>query len=199
MNRERWRGRDGSTSHSRIRRCPRQAALHGSAQATRPKMECPQRHRASTHHLTQWRVIGLYGAQWRRRRRRCREECVLWDDRPTGSSKTQSPPTPPMSAPGALARRLWGVASVNHMPATSPRDQSTPNKMARHRTLRRAVASATAKMPRRLCILGLTDQKCRDAKCATPPMSAPGGLARRFWGNASADGMPATSSRSINA
>ena len=36
--------------------------------------------------------------------------------------------------------------------------------MARHRSLRRAVASASAKMPRRLCILGLTDRKFRDAE-----------------------------------
>jgi len=28
--------------------------------------------------LTQWRVTSLCGAQWRRRRRRCREGCVLW-------------------------------------------------------------------------------------------------------------------------
>jgi len=30
-------------------------------------MECPQRHRATSHHLTQWRVTELYGVQWRRR------------------------------------------------------------------------------------------------------------------------------------
>ena len=79
---------------------------------------------------------------------------------------TQNAPTPPMSAPGGLARRFWGNASANEMPATLSRDQSSPNNMARHRTLRRAMASASAKMPRRMCLLGLTDWKLRDAECA---------------------------------
>ncbi len=39
------------------------------------------------------------------------------------------------------------------MPATSLRKHSPPDTTARHRTLRRAMASASAKMPRRLCIL----------------------------------------------
>jgi len=65
----------------RHRLCRRQAALNGASGAPRPEMECLQRHCATNHHLTQWRVTGLYGAQWRRRRRRCREECVLWADR----------------------------------------------------------------------------------------------------------------------
>jgi len=107
-------------------------------------------------------------------------------------------PRTPMSAPGGLARRFWGTASANGMPATSSRDQSLPNNTAPHRTLRRAMASASAKMPRRLCLLGLTDLKTGSSETAnapTPPMSAPGGLARRFWGAASANGMPATSSR----
>jgi hypothetical protein len=34
----------------------------------------PHRHRAINHRLMQWRVAELYGAQWRRRRRRCRED-----------------------------------------------------------------------------------------------------------------------------
>ena len=84
----------------------------------------------------------------------------------TRSSETANAPTPPMSAPGALARRLWDNASAYDMLATSSRDQSPPNNMARHRTLRRAVASASAKMPRRLSPLGLTDGKFRDAECA---------------------------------
>jgi hypothetical protein len=56
--------------------------------------------------------------------------------------------TPPMSAPGGLARRFWSDASANHMSVTSLRDHSPPNRMARHRTLRRATVSASAKMPR---------------------------------------------------
>jgi len=34
----------------------------------------PQRHHAINHRLTLWRVTELYGAQWRRRRRICRED-----------------------------------------------------------------------------------------------------------------------------
>ena len=68
-------------------------------------------------------------------------------DLQTGSSETVIAPTPPMSAPGGLARRLWGTASANGMSATSARDQSHPNSMARRRTLRRATVSASAKMP----------------------------------------------------
>jgi len=72
-----------------------------------------------------------------------------------------------MSAPGALAPRFWGNASANHMSVTSLREHSPPNQMAHHRTVRRAVASASsAKMPRKLCILGLTDRKFRDAEYA---------------------------------
>jgi hypothetical protein len=66
----------------------------------------------------------------------------------TGSSERQNAPTPPMSAPGGLARRFWGDASVYHMSVTSLREHSTAHIMARHRTLRREMASASAKMPR---------------------------------------------------
>jgi hypothetical protein len=66
--------------------------------------------------------------------------------------------TPPMSAPGGLARHFLGNASPNEMPAMSSRKQSPPNHMARHRAVRRAMASASTKMPRRLCLLGaMTD------------------------------------------
>ena len=34
-------------------------------------------------------------------------------DLKTGSSETAKAPTPPMSAPGGLARRFWGNASAN--------------------------------------------------------------------------------------
>jgi len=57
---------------------PAKAALHGASGATRPSMECSQRHRTNTHRLISWRVTELYGAQRRQRRRRCREDCVLW-------------------------------------------------------------------------------------------------------------------------
>jgi len=106
--------------------------------------------------------------------------------------------TPSTSTPGGLARRIWGDALANGMFATSSRNHSPPNNMARHRTSRRAMASASAKVPRRLCLLGQTDWKSGSSATAnapTPPMSAPGGLARRFLGTASVNGMPATSSR----
>jgi len=51
-----------------------------------------------------------------------------------------------MTAPGGLAQRLLVTASANGMHATSSHDQTTPNTMARHRILRRAMASASAKM-----------------------------------------------------
>ena len=50
---------------------------------------------------------------------------------------------PPVSAPGGLARRFWGTASADEMPATSPSEQSPPNHMTRPRTVRRAMASAS--------------------------------------------------------
>jgi hypothetical protein len=142
-----------STSPSRHRLCRRQASLDGTYGAPRPQMKYPQRHFASFHRIIQWRVTEVYGAQWRRRRRRCTEDCVLWADRTIGSSETANAPTPPSSAPGGLGRRLWGTASANHIPATSWREHSPPNTMARHRTLRRAMASTAAKTPRRLCSL----------------------------------------------
>ena len=57
----------------------------------------------------------------------------------TSRSQRQNAPTPPMSAPGGLARRFWGDASANHM---SLREHSAPNIMARHGTLRRATQCA---------------------------------------------------------
>jgi hypothetical protein len=66
----------------------------------------------------------------------------------TGSSERQSAQTPPMSASGVLARRFCGDASENHMSVTPLRERSLPIIMARYRTLRRATASASAKMPR---------------------------------------------------
>jgi hypothetical protein len=203
--------------------------LQGASGAPREQMECPQRHRATKHHLTQWRVTELYGVRWRRRRRRCREESVLWADklevqrrrvRRVHLCRRQAPlqgvsgATRPQiicpqrhcasshrliqwrvtelygrngvggskdaakivysvyeycdgfltewkcrdagicCQPGGLARRFWGTASANGMPATSSRDQSPPNTMARHRALRRATASASAKMQRRRVFLG---------------------------------------------
>ena len=122
-------------------------------------MECPRCHRASIRQLIKWRVTKLYGAQWRRRQQRCREDCVFWEFDKTGSSETANAPTPPMWAPGALAPRFWGNASANHMSVKSSRKQSPPNQMARHRTLRREMASASAKLPLRLYILGLARQE----------------------------------------
>ena len=59
----------------------RQAALHGASGAPPPRTECPQSHRATNHCRIQWRVTEIYGAQWRRRRRRCREDCVHGSER----------------------------------------------------------------------------------------------------------------------
>ena len=89
----------------------------------------------------------------------------------------------PMSAPGAIARRLWGDASVTHMPATSLRKHSPPDTTARHRTLRRAMASAAAKMPRRLCILSggfLNERNFRgaDMRCRQAAMQGASGATR---------------------
>jgi hypothetical protein len=70
----------------------------------------------------------------------------------TVSSETKNAPTPPMSAPGGLARRLCGDASVHAMSATTLRNHLLLNNLARHRSLRRAMASASAKMPR-TCIV----------------------------------------------
>ena len=85
--------------------------------------------------------------------------------------------TPPLSMPGDLARRFWEDAPVNDVPATSLCRHSQPIHMARHQTLRRAMASTSAKMPRRL-----KDQlfqravKCRNADTiyfgARPPRAA---------------------------
>jgi hypothetical protein len=57
----------------RHRQCRRRAALQGATGATRPQ-SCPQRRCAHSRILMTWRVPELYGAQWHRRRRRCRED-----------------------------------------------------------------------------------------------------------------------------
>jgi len=54
-------------------RC-RQAALQGASGATRPHMICPQYRCAIPRRLIRRRVTELYGAQWRRRWRGCRED-----------------------------------------------------------------------------------------------------------------------------
>ena len=126
----------------------RQAPLHGASGAARPSMDCPQRHRANTQRL-------IFGAS---------PNFTACDAVGVGEDavkivysggydrlevqKRRTTPTPPMSAPGGLARRFWSDASANHMSVTSLREHSLPNIMARHRTLRRAMAVASAKMPR---------------------------------------------------
>jgi len=67
---------------------------------------------------------------------------------------------------GGHARRFCGDASEHNMSVTLLRNHSWPQNMARHRALRRGLESKSAKLPRRLCLLGLTDWKCRDAACA---------------------------------
>ena len=102
----------------------------------------------------------------------------------------------PLSAPAGLARRFCGDASVDAMSVTSLRKHSPPNTMARHRTFRHAMTSASAKMPRRLCILGVvTDRKLRDTERTDATLSAPGGPARHFWADASVNYMSATALR----
>jgi len=61
---------------------------------------------------------------------------------------------------------LQGRHSSRNVSVMWFRNHSPRNDMARHRALRCELASASAKMPRRLCVLGLTDWKCRDAECA---------------------------------
>jgi hypothetical protein len=58
--------------------CRRQAALQGASRTTRPQMICTQ-HRCAKNNrrVMTWRVTELYDAQWRRRRRRCREVGLL--------------------------------------------------------------------------------------------------------------------------
>jgi len=53
--------------------------MHGASWATRLQTYCLQRRRAKNHRLIIWRVTELHGTQWRRRRRRCREEGVPVD------------------------------------------------------------------------------------------------------------------------
>jgi hypothetical protein len=59
----------------------RQAALHGVSAATRLQTKCPQPHCASIHRLIQWRATERFGAQRRRRRQRCFEDCIYGSDR----------------------------------------------------------------------------------------------------------------------
>jgi hypothetical protein len=105
--------------------------LHGVSGATRPQIICLQRRCASNYRLIQWFVTELYGRN--------------------GVSGTDAGIC---CQPGGLARRFWGTASANGMPKTSSRDQSPRNSMTRHRTLRHATASASAKMPRRRVFWG---------------------------------------------
>ena len=104
MNRERRRGPDGSTSPSRHRLCRRQAALHGASGAARSQTDCPQRHRATNHRMTTWRVTELYGAQWRRRRRNAVFLFLL--GKTTGSS-TSKPFKPPFQSPSPFRSDLF--------------------------------------------------------------------------------------------
>ena len=152
------------------RLCRRQAALHSISWATRPQMECPQRHRATDRRLIIWRVtLTLRRAMASASAKMPRRLCIMGVYTSMGDWKfvdAECAPTPPMSAPAALARRFWGDASANHMPATSLRRHSPPNTMARPRTVRCAMASAAAQLPRRSCTLSggyLNERKFRDA------------------------------------
>jgi len=93
----------------------------------------------------------------------------------TGSSQRQNAPIPLMSAPGGLARRLWSDASANHMSVSLLCEHSPPNIMARHGTLRRAMPSASAKMPRTCFSVSVRDASCHSARRALPPTVGGGG------------------------
>jgi hypothetical protein len=125
--------------------CRRQPAVQGAYGATHRYMMYASHRCANNHRLIRWRITELCGAQWRRRRRRCREDGMFWGLRQTGVQRRRNTLTPPTSAPGARARRLWGDAPANDMPATSSRKHSPLHIMAHHRTLRRAMASASRK------------------------------------------------------
>jgi len=158
-NREQWSGPEAH--HLRGTACRRrQAPLHGASRATRPQISCPQGHHATNHRLITWRVNKLYGVKRRRRQQRCREDCILGVMTRLEVQRLRMR-RHDLCRRQAPLHRTSGETSANHMPATSSRKQSPPNKTARHGTLRRAVASASAKLPRRLCILGLTVQRRR--------------------------------------
>jgi len=160
MNRERWSCPDiKSTTPSRHHLCRRQAPLHGVSRATRPQIICPQRHCASIHRLIQWRVTELYGRNGVGGSKDA-ERMVYSVSSDGFLTERKCRDAGICCQPGGLARRLWGAASANVMPATSSRDQSPPNTMACHRTLRRAVASASAKMPRRRVFWGFLWSVC---------------------------------------
>jgi hypothetical protein len=111
--------------------------LHGVSGATRRQIICPQRHRATIYHIITWRVTELYGAH----------AVEVGEDAakivPAGSDtlavqrrRSADKRHGLLSAPGGLAWRFCGDASAHGMPATSSRDQSPSNTMARHQTLR---------------------------------------------------------------
>jgi len=120
------------SSDWKLRDCERAATAYVGARRPCTTLLGRRVHTWSTRN-----IIAQNGAQWRRRRRRGREDCVFWGYVRLEVQKRRNTPTRPMSAPGGLARRLWGYASA-HVPH---------HNMARHRTLRRAMASASAKMP----------------------------------------------------
>jgi hypothetical protein len=101
-------------------------------------MECPKRHRMTNHCLTTWRLTELYAEPWRRRRRRCREDCILWV---LTDVKLEVQSCRPMSVPGGLARRFGGNVSANGMPTMSLRRRLPPISVSPRRTLRRAMAN----------------------------------------------------------
>ena len=82
-----------------------------------------------------------------------------------GSGNANSNPTERSAIFGTALLLVRGRDSQSR--ATSSREQSPPNHMARHRTLRRAMASASAKMPRRFVSSGDYDRlELRGAECA---------------------------------
>jgi len=149
-------------------------------------MDCPQRHRATNHHLTQWRVTELDGAQWRRRRRRCSEECVFWDDRPEVQRRRVRRhhlcrrQAPLHGASGATRPRIIcpqrHCASIHRLIQWRQTEIYGGNGVGGSKEAARIVYSVYSDG-------FLTEWKFREAGICCQP----GGLARRFWDTASAN------------
>ena len=75
--------------------------------------------------------------------------------------------TPPMPAPGGHARRIWGDAFANGMPATSSRKHSPPTNGASPKFTARYGVSVSENAAKIVPagVLNLTDWNCRDVEC----------------------------------
>ena len=143
----------------------------------------------SSRHLC-CRLRQLYGVRWRRRRRRCREESVLWADKLEVQRRR-------VRRVHLCRRRapLQGVSGATRPQIICPqRNCAGIHLLIQWRVTelygRNGVGGSkdAAKIVYSVYCDGfLTERKCTDACICCQP----GGLARRFWGTASATGMPA--------